>query len=71
MSYLSYFKICQPCSTQEILSLAKHGCQIIQLDEPVLMRYPDQAVGHGVADVARCFESKVAFDITIYRRPDF
>ena len=43
-------------SYREILSLVKHGCQVIQLDEPVLMRYPDQAIAYGVQDVQRCFE---------------
>ena len=43
---------------QEILSLAKHGCQYIHLDEPVLMRYPENALEYGVKDVSRCFEGK-------------
>ena len=40
----------------EILSLAKHGCKFIQVDEPVLMRYPDKALEYGVKDLAKCFE---------------
>ena len=40
----------------EILSLAKHGCKHIQLDEPVLMRYPEKALEYGVTDVIKCFE---------------
>ena len=40
----------------EILSLVKHGCKVIQLDEPVLMRYPKQAIAYGIKDVQRCFE---------------
>ena len=40
----------------EILSLAKHGCKHIQLDEPVLMRYPKKALEYGVTDVIKCFE---------------
>ena len=40
----------------EILSLAKHGCKVIQLDEPVLMRYPKQAIAYGIKNVQRCFE---------------
>ena len=40
---------------QEILSLAKHGCKYIQLDEPVLMRYPEDAIGFGIEDAKRCF----------------
>jgi methionine synthase II (cobalamin-independent) len=43
---------------QEVLSLAKHGCQYIQIDEPVLMRYPEKAHHYGVTDVARCFKGK-------------
>ena len=27
-------------SMQEIVSLVEHGCKVIQLDEPVLMRHP-------------------------------
>jgi len=41
---------------REILSLAKHGCKNIQLDEPVLMRYPEKALDYGVKDVIKCFE---------------
>ena len=43
----------------EILSLAKHGCKHIQLDEPVLMRYPEKALEYGVTDVIKCFEGNV------------
>ena len=45
----------------EILSLAKHGCKVIQLDEPVLMRYPEQALAYGIKDVQRCFEGTEIF----------
>ena len=47
----------------EILSLAKHGCKHIQLDEPVLMRYPEKALEYGVTDVIKCFEGQL-FDKT-------
>jgi len=40
---------------KEILSLANHGCQYIQLDEPVLMRYPEDAINYGIEDAKRCF----------------
>ena len=40
---------------REILALAAHGCQNIQVDEPVLMRYPDIALKHGVKDIAAVF----------------
>ena len=49
-------KICN----HEILSLAKHGCKHIQLDEPVLMRYPDKALDYGVNDVIKCFEGTLS-----------
>ena len=44
----------------EILSLAKHGCKNIHLDEPVLMRYPEKALDYGVKDVIKCFEGKIS-----------
>ena len=40
---------------REVLALAAHGCQNIQVDEPVLMRYPDIALQHGVKDIAAVF----------------
>ena len=40
---------------REVLALAAHGCQHIQVDEPVLMRYPDTALRHGVNDIAAVF----------------
>ena len=33
-----------------------NGCKHIQVDEPVLMRYPDVAIEYGVTDVEKCFE---------------
>ena len=41
---------------KEILSLAKHGCKYIQLDEPVLMRYPENAESYGIQDAGKCFK---------------
>lgn len=40
---------------REVLALAAHGCRHIQLDEPVLMRYPEQALETGVANIAAVF----------------
>ena len=40
---------------REVLALAAHGCRHIQLDEPVLMRYPKQALETGVANIAAVF----------------
>ncbi len=40
---------------REILSLADAGCSFIQLDEPVMMRYPEEAVDFGIDNVAACF----------------
>ena len=44
---------------KEILSLAKHGCKYIQLDEPVLMRYPENAESYGIQDAGKCFKGKL------------
>ena len=43
------------CINQEVLELARAGCQYIQLDEPVMMRYPDKALAFGLDNLARCF----------------
>jgi len=40
---------------REVLALAANGCVHIQLDEPVMMRYPDKALEFGVADAASVF----------------
>ena len=29
--------------------------RIIQLDEPVMMRYPDKALEYGINNVSKCF----------------
>jgi len=44
------------CVNEEILALAKHGCKCIQIDEPVMMRYPDIALKYGLDNLAACFE---------------
>ena len=43
------------CINQEVLELARAGCQYIQLDEPVMMRYPDKALAFGLHNLAKCF----------------
>ena len=45
--FISFLIVC--------LALAAHGCQHIQVDEPVLMRYPDTALRHGVNDISAVF----------------
>ena len=40
---------------REVLALAANGCTNIQVDEPVLMRYPDFALQYGVKDIAAVF----------------
>jgi len=40
---------------REVLALAANGCVHIQLDEPVMMRYPDKALEFGVSDAAAVF----------------
>jgi len=40
---------------QEVLELVRQGCTHIQIDEPVIMRYPDQALEFGLDNLASCF----------------
>merc|ERR1719186_2126721 len=40
---------------KEVAALAAHGCTHIQIDEPVIMRYPDKAMAFGIDYVASCF----------------
>jgi len=40
---------------REVLALAAHGCRHIQLDEPVMMRYPEDALEYGVKNAALVF----------------
>jgi|ERR1711872_253241 len=44
------------CVNQEILALAEKGCKYIQIDEPVMMRYPDLALKYGLDNLAACFQ---------------
>merc|ERR1719219_51749 len=43
------------CINQEGVELARAGCQYIQLDEPVMMRYTDKALAFGLDNLAKCF----------------
>ena len=47
----------------EVLALAESGCQIIQIDEPVFARKPDDALDFGTEALARCFHG-LAGDVT-------
>ena len=38
------------------MALVEHGCKIIQVDEPVLMRKPQDAIDYGIEDLAACFK---------------
>ena len=42
---------------KEIAELIKHGCKIIQIDEPVLARYPKEALQYGISNIEKCFEN--------------
>ena len=45
---------------QEVRALAAAGCRWIQIDEPVLARYPDKALDLGIEALARCFHGIAA-----------
>jgi 5-methyltetrahydropteroyltriglutamate--homocysteine methyltransferase len=40
----------------EVKNLIEAGCRAIQFDDPVLLRYPDQAKGWGLQALQACFE---------------
>ena len=44
------------CINQELLGLVKAGCTHIQIDEPVLMRYPENALSYGLENLDKCLE---------------
>ena len=46
---------------KEILALAEHGCTVIQIDEPVLMRKPKEAIAYGIQDVVACMKGNISF----------
>jgi len=43
------------CINKEILALAEAGCKYIQIDEPVMMRYPEAALKYGLDNLEKCF----------------
>ncbi len=54
----------------EIEALIKAGCRIIQLDDPVLLRFPDRAKTWGIQALERCFaglEDEATFVVHICR----
>jgi len=44
------------CINQELLGLVSAGCTHIQIDEPVLMRYPEIALSYGLDNLDKCLE---------------
>jgi 5-methyltetrahydropteroyltriglutamate--homocysteine methyltransferase len=54
----------------EVAALIAAGCQFIQFDDPVLLRYPDAAQAWGVEALERCFaglEDRATFVVHICR----
>jgi len=51
------------CINKAVLDLVNNGCKYIQIDEPVLVRYPDRAIDYGIDDLEKCFEG-VPDDVT-------
>merc|ERR1712151_358320 len=41
---------------QHVLELAEAGCKLIQVDEPLFARKPEQALAYGIAGLDKCFE---------------
>ncbi len=39
----------------EVRALAEAGCTWVQVDEPVMARYPDKALAFGIDHLSRCF----------------
>jgi 5-methyltetrahydropteroyltriglutamate--homocysteine methyltransferase len=55
---------------QEVSTLIAAGCQVIQFDDPVLLRYPEAAQKWGFKALERCFagyEDKATFIVHICR----
>ncbi|XP_068746569.1 LOW QUALITY PROTEIN: 2-hydroxypropyl-CoM lyase-like [Montipora capricornis] len=46
----------------EIKALVSAGCNYIQVDEPVLMRFPDKALEYGIEQLSSCFDGVSATD---------
>ena len=54
----------------EVAALIAAGCQVIQFDDPVLLRYPDAAKDWGLQALERCFtglEDRATFVVHICR----
>jgi 5-methyltetrahydropteroyltriglutamate--homocysteine methyltransferase len=54
----------------EVAALIAAGCQVIQFDDPVLLRYPDAAQAWGLRALERCFaglEDRATFVVHICR----
>jgi 5-methyltetrahydropteroyltriglutamate--homocysteine methyltransferase len=54
----------------EVAALIAAGCQIVQFDDPVLLRYPDAAQAWGLEALERCFaglEERATFVVHICR----
>src|SRR5437773_400502 len=54
----------------EVAALIAAGCQVIQFDDPVLLRYPDAAQAWGLQALERCFaglEDRATFVVHICR----
>lgn len=55
---------------QEVAALINAGCQVIQFDDPVLLRFPDRAKKWGLKALEKCFEGfedKALFIVHICR----
>ena len=50
---------------QEISHLVNAGCRHVQIDEPVLARYPEKAVAYGIKMIDKCLEGLDEFIETI------
>ena len=44
------------CINQELVALVKAGCTHVQIDEPVMMRYPDKALSFGLDNLDKCLK---------------
>jgi 5-methyltetrahydropteroyltriglutamate--homocysteine methyltransferase len=54
----------------EVAALIAAGCQVVQFDDPVLLRYPDAAQAWGLRALERCFaglEDRATFVVHICR----
>jgi len=43
------------CINIELKKLAEAGCKYVQIDDPVLVRYPDKALQYGIDYLSQCF----------------